>query len=77
MSLPKMLDADDEWKMIVYSKLATGKPNIEWKDIVGLEEVKKTLAELAIVPTKFHELFTGLRAPRGGILLYGVRIIIS
>ena len=47
-------------------------PNISWKDIGGLENIKQELKEAVEWPLKYPESFTrlGIRPPRG-ILLYG------
>ncbi|CUR51256.1 AAA ATPase central domain protein [Nitrosotalea devaniterrae] len=45
------------------------KPNVSWKEVIGLEEVKTALRESIVYPAKKPELFT-LGWPRG-ILLYG------
>ncbi len=45
------------------------KPNVNWKEVIGLEEVKTALRESIVYPAKKPELFT-LGWPRG-ILLYG------
>lgn len=48
------------------------KPNVKWEDVAGLKNAKETLKEAIIFPTKFPEVFVGLRQPWRGILLYGV-----
>jgi SpoVK/Ycf46/Vps4 family AAA+-type ATPase len=45
------------------------KPNVNWKEVIGLEEVKLALRESIVYPARKPELFT-LGWPRG-ILLYG------
>jgi len=47
-------------------------PKVSWKDIGGLEDVKKQLEESVILPVREPELFKkyGIRPPKG-ILLYG------
>lgn len=45
------------------------KPNVSWKEVIGLEEVKLALRESIVYPARKPELFT-LGWPRG-ILLYG------
>lgn len=45
--------------------------NVRWDDIAGLEDVKKTLYEIIILPNQHPEMFTGLRAPPKGLLLFG------
>lgn len=48
------------------------RPNVQWEDIGGLQEVKEELAEAIEWPLKHSDLFTeaDVRAPKG-ILLYG------
>ena len=45
------------------------KPNVSWKEVIGLEDVKVALRESIVYPARKPELFT-LGWPRG-ILLYG------
>ncbi|MDE1769935.1 MAG: AAA family ATPase [Thaumarchaeota archaeon] len=45
------------------------KPNVSWKEVIGLEDVKIALRESIVYPARKPELFT-LGWPRG-ILLYG------
>ncbi|KAF6160309.1 hypothetical protein GIB67_019078 [Kingdonia uniflora] len=46
-------------------------PSIKWEDVAGLEKAKQTLMEMIILPTKRRDLFTGLRRPPRGLLLFG------
>jgi len=48
------------------------KPNVRWKDIGGLEDVKQELKEVVEWPLKYQKLFEHMKAriPKG-ILLYG------
>ncbi|KAK9749292.1 hypothetical protein RND81_02G115600 [Saponaria officinalis] len=46
-------------------------PSVKWDDVAGLELAKKTLFEMVILPTKRRDLFTGLRRPPRGLLLFG------
>lgn len=52
--------------------IITEKPNVNWEDVAGLKVAKQTLKEAIIFPTKFPDIFVGLRKPWKGILLYGV-----
>ncbi|PRP74981.1 hypothetical protein PROFUN_07374 [Planoprotostelium fungivorum] len=42
-----------------------------WEDISGLDQAKKNLMEMIINPALRPDLFTGLRAPHKGLLLFG------
>ncbi|KAF4729810.1 Katanin p60 ATPase-containing subunit A-like 2, partial [Perkinsus olseni] len=44
---------------------------VKWEDVVGLEEPKRHLMEMIIMPSLNPKLFTGLRAPPLGLLLFG------
>ncbi len=57
-------------KNIVETIIDSG-PGVSWDDIEGLVDVKQALTENIIYPQLRPEIFTGLRAPTKGILLYG------
>eukprot|EP00357_Protocruzia_adherens_P011973 CAMPEP_0115025146 /NCGR_PEP_ID=MMETSP0216-20121206/33785_1 /TAXON_ID=223996 /ORGANISM="Protocruzia adherens, Strain Boccale" /LENGTH=454 /DNA_ID=CAMNT_0002399591 /DNA_START=136 /DNA_END=1500 /DNA_ORIENTATION=+ len=45
--------------------------SVRWDDIAGLELAKKSLHEAIILPNLRPDLFTGIRAPPKGLLLFG------
>ena len=47
------------------------KLDVSFKDIVGLKDVKILLEEAVIRPRQRPDLYTGIRAPPRGLLLYG------
>ncbi|KND03262.1 uncharacterized protein SPPG_02313 [Spizellomyces punctatus DAOM BR117] len=55
----------------ILNEIVIDKPSVTWEDIVGLEGAKTALREIVILPTLRPELFTGLRAPARGVLLFG------
>lgn len=51
--------------------LVNEKSNVSWDDVCGMDQLKKLLHEIIILPITFPELFVGARTPWSGILLYG------
>lgn len=68
---PNQEDKDD-LSNALSGAIVTEKPNVKWEDVAGLENAKGALKEAIILPTKFPDIFIGLRKPWKGILLYGV-----
>ncbi|KAI8619596.1 P-loop containing nucleoside triphosphate hydrolase protein [Chytriomyces sp. MP71] len=55
----------------ILNEVVVNASNVSWNDIVGLDTAKQALQEIVILPTLRPELFTGLRAPARGVLLFG------
>ena len=43
---------------------------VEWDDIAGLEFAKETVKEIVVYPLLRPDIFTGLRGPPKGLLLF-------
>ncbi|XP_073022425.1 uncharacterized protein [Primulina eburnea] len=56
---------------MINSVIVEQSPSVKWEDIAGLEMAKQALLEMVILPTKRRDLFTGLRKPAKGLLLFG------
>ncbi|KAH6595091.1 hypothetical protein BASA50_006077 [Batrachochytrium salamandrivorans] len=56
---------------LILNEIIVNKPNVLWEDIVGLDAAKRALREIVVLPNLRPELFTGLRAPARGVLLFG------
>jgi spastin len=65
------LNVDPKLANLILNDVLIDKPTVNWDDISGLEQVKATLRETVILPALKPELFTGLRTPPRGILLFG------
>ncbi|XP_043716893.1 spastin [Telopea speciosissima] len=62
---------DAKLVQMINTAIVDRSPSVKWEDIAGLEKAKQTLMEMVILPTKRRDLFTGLRKPARGLLLFG------
>jgi len=70
---PKSLHDKEEDAMDqkILSEIMTKNPGVKFSDIIGMNDMKQTLYEIIVVPTIRPDLFTGIRTPQRGILLFG------
>ena len=61
---PKIADA-------ILNEIIEQGSGVHWEDIIGLDNAKQALKEMVILPSLRPELFTGLRSPARGLLLFG------
>ncbi|XP_023238400.1 fidgetin-like protein 1 [Centruroides sculpturatus] len=66
-----MKNVDPKMVELMLDEIVDHGPPVSWDDIAGLEFAKKTVKEIVIWPMLRPDLFTGLRGPPRGVLLFG------
>lgn len=67
----KLKNVDRKLAETILGEIIDTGPCVEFKDIAGQDAAKQALHEIVILPAVRPELFTGLRAPARGLLLFG------
>jgi hypothetical protein len=62
---------EDPFIAAVERDLLDTSPNVQWEDIASNVDAKRLLNEAVVLPLVLPELFTGLRTPWRGVLLFG------
>lgn len=68
---PKSCGDLDEHEQNLMKDVLDATPGVSWDSIVGLDEVKRLFWEIVVAPVKNPALFSGVRAPPRGVLLFG------
>lgn len=55
----------------IESEILETSAQVTWDDIAGLDFAKRTIKEIIILPLKRPDIFTGIRTPSKGVLLFG------
>ena len=66
-----MKNIDPKMVELIENEIMDHGPQVSWNDIAGLEFAKTTIQEIVIWPMLRPDLFTGLRGPPKGLLLFG------
>lgn len=66
-----MPNVDPQLISYILDEVIENRPTVKFGDIGGQESAKRALEEAVILPVLRPEMFTGLRAPVRGILLFG------
>ncbi|XP_078161953.1 AAA-type ATPase family protein isoform X2 [Carex rostrata] len=70
-TVPKSSSGEDPLIEMINTTIVDRSPGVNWDDVAGLDKAKQALMEMVILPTKRRDLFTGLRRPARGLLLFG------
>ncbi|CAH1116721.1 unnamed protein product [Phaedon cochleariae] len=68
---PSLRGVDPKLAQAILDEILEGGHPVQWEDIVGQDTAKQALQEMVILPSLRPELFTGLRTPARGLLLFG------
>lgn len=68
---PTSKSKDPKLAHMILDEVLLVAPTVRWDDIAGLENVKTMLQETVILPSLRPDLYTGLRSPARGILMFG------
>lgn len=68
---PVLRGVDPKLAQVILDEILEGGASVQWDDIAGQEVAKQALQEMVILPSLRPELFTGLRTPARGLLLFG------
>ncbi|XP_044004338.1 fidgetin-like protein 1 isoform X2 [Aphidius gifuensis] len=61
---PKMIE-------LIKNEIMDSGALVKWDDVAGLEQAKRIIKEIVVLPMLRPDIFTGLRRPPKGILLFG------
>eukprot|EP00033_Pygsuia_biforma_P002528 GCRY01002799.1.p1 GENE.GCRY01002799.1~~GCRY01002799.1.p1 ORF type:complete len:446 (+),score=49.50 GCRY01002799.1:118-1455(+) len=68
---PKLKNLDSRMAEMIANEIMDNGPSVCWEDIAGLEFQKQTVKEIVVWPLLRPDIFTGLRGPPKGLLLFG------
>lgn len=68
---PRLANIDPRLLAMIESEMLHSVDTLQWESIAGLEHAKKAIQEIVIWPMLRPDIFTGLRGPPKGLLLFG------
>ncbi len=67
----RLKNIDPKMVELITNEIMDLGPALTWDDIAGLQFAKKTIKEIVVWPMLRPDIFTGLRGPPKGLLLFG------
>jgi vacuolar protein-sorting-associated protein 4 len=67
----EMSEEEADLRKIIEGTIITERPTTTWNDVAGMVVPKQAIREAVVLPMSHPELFTGVRKPWRGILLFG------
>ena len=68
---PRLKNIDPQMVETILNEVMDISSSVTWSDICGLEHAKKSIQEIVVLPMLRPDIFTGLRSPPKGLLLFG------
>jgi hypothetical protein len=67
----RLKNIDPKLVELITNEMLNRSPNVKWADIAGLDFAKQSVQEIVVWPMLRPDIFTGLRGPPKGLLLFG------
>lgn len=67
----RLKNIDSKMIELIKNEIMDSGALVKWDDVAGLEQAKRIIKEIVVLPMLRPDIFTGLRRPPKGILLFG------